>query len=327
MRIVDIHECAVPISRYADVSIGAATLTTSVVAVTTDVVVDGVLVVGYGFSSFGRFAQSGLIRERFAPRLLRASPSSLMNSVGDNFDPFRAWEVMMHGEKPGGHGERCVAVGTLDMAIWDAAAKTASAPLCEFLAELVGTVPIAEEVPAYAAGGYAYPSDDIRHLSDEVRRFLDFGYTRVKIKIGATDLSRDLQRVEAVLKLLQAPNCLAVDAMHAYNRASATEAAASKGTACGGSKIFSIRSISKDSRIWRWHIGETSRRASPFFPNRKRDYWIFTGVSTVSVTSCFSIPYIATEFQDICESSHACWRKDGHAPRFGRTEVICFLSM
>jgi len=227
MRIVDIHECAVPISRYADVSIGAASLTTSVVAVTTDVVVDGVLVVGYGFSSFGRFAQSGLIRERFAPRLLRASPSSLMNSVGDNFDPFRAWEVMMHGEKPGGHGERCVAVGTLDMAIWDAAAKTASAPLCEFLAELVGTVPIAEEVPAYAAGGYAYPSDDIRHLSDEVRRFLDFGYTRVKIKIGATDLSRDLQRVEAVLKLLQAPNCLAVDAMHAYNRASATEAAAS----------------------------------------------------------------------------------------------------
>ena len=41
---------------------------------------------------------------------------------------------MMAGEKPGGHGERCVAVGTLDMAIWDAAAKIARAPLYRFLA-------------------------------------------------------------------------------------------------------------------------------------------------------------------------------------------------
>jgi L-alanine-DL-glutamate epimerase-like enolase superfamily enzyme len=225
MRIVEIREAPVPISRYADVSLGPASLTTSIVAVITDVVKDDGPVIGYGFSSFGRFAQSGLIRERFAPRLLRAAPSTLANANGDNFDPFRAWDTMMQGEKPGGHGERCVAVGTLDMAIWDAAAKIAYVSLHQFLAELVGTVPIEGSVPAYAAGGYTYPSDDIRYLSNEVRRFLDHGYTRIKIKIGATDLSHDLQRVEAVLKLLQAPECLAVDAMHAYDRAKAKELA------------------------------------------------------------------------------------------------------
>src|SRR6516164_9793741 len=74
-------------------------------------------------ASIGRFAQSGLIRERFAPRLLAASEADLLDEAGTNFDPFRAWRVVMTNEKPGGHGERCVAVGALDMALWDAAAK------------------------------------------------------------------------------------------------------------------------------------------------------------------------------------------------------------
>jgi L-alanine-DL-glutamate epimerase-like enolase superfamily enzyme len=218
MRIVEIRECSVPISRYAEASIAPPTLTTSIVAVITDVSAPGGPVIGYGFSSIGRFAQGGLIRERFAPRLLQASPYGLMNAAGTNLDPFRAWETMMRGEKPGGHGERCVAVGTLDMAIWDAAAKIASAPLHRFLAESVNTVPTAGDVPAYAAGGYQYPTEDIRRLSDEVRGFVHQGYTHVKIKIGAASLDQDLERIDAVLKLLQAPDYLAVDAMHAYDR-------------------------------------------------------------------------------------------------------------
>jgi D(-)-tartrate dehydratase len=35
----------------------------------------------------------------------------------------------MTNEKPGGHGERSVAVGTLDMAVWDAVAKVEEKPL------------------------------------------------------------------------------------------------------------------------------------------------------------------------------------------------------
>jgi hypothetical protein len=73
MRIIDIRERAIRISRYRDSRIPSGGLTTSLVAVVTDVVRTGQPVVGYGFASIGRYAQSGLIRERFAPRLLRAS--------------------------------------------------------------------------------------------------------------------------------------------------------------------------------------------------------------------------------------------------------------
>ena len=50
-------------------------MTCSLVAVVTDVMRDGSTVVGYGFNSNGRYGQGGLIRERFAPRLLEADPN------------------------------------------------------------------------------------------------------------------------------------------------------------------------------------------------------------------------------------------------------------
>jgi hypothetical protein len=101
MRIVDIRELSVPISRYADSSVPSGGLTTSMVALITDVIRDGKPLVGYGFASIGRFAQSGLIRERFAPRLLAARDIEVMDDAGTNLDPFRAWKVVMTGEKPG----------------------------------------------------------------------------------------------------------------------------------------------------------------------------------------------------------------------------------
>ena len=113
-------------------------MTVSLVAVVTDAMRDGRRVVGYGFNSNGRYGQGGLIRERFAPRLLEAEPASLLNDDGDNLDPDRVWQTMMTNEKPGGHGERSVAVGTIDMAVWDAVAKIAGKPLFRLLAERYG---------------------------------------------------------------------------------------------------------------------------------------------------------------------------------------------
>jgi L-alanine-DL-glutamate epimerase-like enolase superfamily enzyme len=85
------------------------------------------------------------------------------------------WRAMMAGEKPGGHGERCVAVGTLDMAVWDAGAKIARAPLHRFLADVAGERGAeTDDAPVYAGGGY-YPADDAARLADEIRCFLDQG--------------------------------------------------------------------------------------------------------------------------------------------------------
>src|ERR1700740_867168 len=123
MKIVDIREVTAPIaSAISNAYIDFSKMTCSLVAVVTDVKRDGRRVVGYGFNSNGRYGQGGLIRERFAPRIMEAEPNSLLNDAGDNLDPDKIWATMMKNEKPGGHGERSVAVGTIDMAIWDATA-------------------------------------------------------------------------------------------------------------------------------------------------------------------------------------------------------------
>src|SRR5699024_9830479 len=127
---------------------------------------NGKPVIGYGFNSNGRYGQGGLIRERFAPRLHKADPQTLLNDAGDNLDPQRIWNTLMANEKPGGHGERSVAVGTLDMAVWDAVAKIADLPLFQLLAKQHGEV-ANPRIFVYAAGGYYYPGKDIKELCSE----------------------------------------------------------------------------------------------------------------------------------------------------------------
>src|SRR5438045_4876153 len=124
MRIVDVCEITKPIaSPIRNAYIDFSKRTASLVAVVTDVKRDGRRVVGYGFNSNGRYGQGGLIRERFRDRILEAAPESLLDESGDNLDPHKVWAAMMTNEKPGGHGERSVAGGTLDMAVGDATAK------------------------------------------------------------------------------------------------------------------------------------------------------------------------------------------------------------
>jgi D(-)-tartrate dehydratase len=227
LRIVEIYERTIPISRFADATIPSGGLTTSIVGVVTDVVRAGKPVVGYGYASVGRYGQSGLIGERFAPRLLGAADGEMVSDDGAGLDPFRAWTVMMADEKPGGHGDRSVAVGALDMAIWDAAAKMAGLPLYRFLADAAGR-DVSDDPPVrvYAAGGYRYPSADVTRLKDEIRNYIDLGFTHTKIKIADTGLAEDYRRVEAAANELTGADHLAVDAMNRYDRPHARAAAA-----------------------------------------------------------------------------------------------------
>src|SRR5712691_6504004 len=184
VRIVDVSEITKPISSpIRNAYIDFSKMTTSLVAVVTDAVREGRRVVGYGFNSNGRYGQGGLIRERFAPRLLEADPKSLLDTAGDNLDPDKVWAAMMSNEKPGGHGERSVAVGTIDMAVWDAVAKIAGMPLFRLLAARSG-VEADPKVFVYAAGGYYYPGKDLEALCSEMRSYVNRGYSVVKMKIG-----------------------------------------------------------------------------------------------------------------------------------------------
>ena len=211
MKIVDILESTRPIkSDIRNAYIDFSKMTLSLVAVVTDVIRDGRPVVGYGFNSNGRYGQGGLIRERFLPRLLEAEPASLLDATGENLDPHKIWARMMINEKPGGHGERSVAVGTLDMAIWDATAKIAGKPLFRMLAEQKG-IAADPRVFVYAAGGYYYPGKDDTQLRAEMRSYLDRGYTVVKMKIGGVPIAEDQRRIEAVLAEIGSAAQLAVD--------------------------------------------------------------------------------------------------------------------
>ncbi len=212
MKITAIHDAIVPIkSDIRNAFIDFSQMTVSIVGIQTDVIRNGQPVIGYGFNSNGRYSQQGLLRDRFIPRLLKASPDDL-NSEDDNIDPFKAWDVMMSNEKPGGHGERSVAVGVLDMAIWDVVAKIEEKPLYQVLADRYRDGIADDEVFVYAAGGYYYPGKDTSALQNEIKSYLDMGYSTVKIKIGGESLDDDRRRIETVLDILGDGQSLAVDA-------------------------------------------------------------------------------------------------------------------
>jgi L-alanine-DL-glutamate epimerase-like enolase superfamily enzyme len=219
MKITDVRERTFPLdSPIRNAYIDFSQMTCSVVAVETDVVRDGKPVIGYGFNSNGRYGAGGLLRERFIPRLQAAGPGDLLNDSGDNLDPFKIHACLMTNEKPGGHGERSVAVGVIDMAVWDAVAKIEQRPLYLLLADRFGAgKPADERVYVYAAGGYYYPGKGLEALQDEMRGYLDLGYRDVKMKIGGAPLSEDIARVEAALKVVGSGSRLMVDANGRYD--------------------------------------------------------------------------------------------------------------
>ncbi len=224
MKISAIHSASVPIaSALRNAYIDFSKMTASVVAVVTDVKRNGRRVVGYGFNSNGRYAQAGLLADRFIPRLMQADPDSLLDDAGTNLDPHKIWACLMANEKPGGHGERSVAVGVIDMAVWDAVAKIEGKPLYRLLAERYNSGRADDKVFVYAAGGYYYPGKNLTALQDEMKKYLDLGYSVVKMKIGGESLSDDVRRIDAVIKVVGSADKVAVDANGRFDLKTAVE--------------------------------------------------------------------------------------------------------
>jgi D(-)-tartrate dehydratase len=219
MRITDIRETAVALkSTLRNAVFDFSEMTTSVVAVVTDVVRDGKPVVGYAFNSTGRYACGAQMRARFIPRILQARHESLLNVAGDNLDPEKILACMMQREKPGGHTERSIAVGTIEVAVWDAVAKIAGKPLYRVLAERYNGGRAPGNAPCYVGGGWYQPGKGIPELLDEIRERLGQGYRTMKIKVGGLAVPEDVKRVEAALKVVAGSENLAVDANGALDR-------------------------------------------------------------------------------------------------------------
>jgi L-alanine-DL-glutamate epimerase-like enolase superfamily enzyme len=222
MRIVDIRETAIPLkSKLANSSFDFTEMTTSVVAVITDVMRAGKPVCGFAFNSTGRYAVGAQMRARFIPRIMSAEPDSLLDETGNNLDPAKIFAQMMRREKIGGDAERSIGIGTIEVAVWDAVAKIADQPLHRMLADRFSGGKLADKVFCYVGGGWYWPGQTIHDLQDEMRRHLDAGYTLVKMKVGGLPLDDDVRRLEAVLEVVGAGDHLAVDANGKFERAEA----------------------------------------------------------------------------------------------------------
>ncbi len=231
MRITRILARTVPLhTGIRNAFVSFARMTATLVKVETDATHAGRPVVGYGFGSIGRYATTAIVEERIAPRLLASPPAAYCDEAGENIDPVRAWPIMLRDEKPGGHGERSGAVGAVDMALWDAAAKAAGCPLWRLLAGRFNGGRHDECVAVYAAGGYYHESGGLETLRREIAGYREAGYQGAKIKIGGAPLAEDLARITAAAAEIGGTSRLAVDANGRFDlvtaRAYAVELAA-----------------------------------------------------------------------------------------------------
>ena len=213
MRIVDIREVSVRLNGdVANALVNFSEHTVSLVAVVSDVVRHGRPVAGVAFNSIGRFAQPGLLRERFIPRVMKSAPATLLEEGGHAFSPSRIYRAAMANEKPGGHGDRAAAVAALELEVWDLNAKLADEPAHVTIARAAGRTPEVKPVPVYAAGGYYYPGDSLQRLRDELAHYRELGFADYKIKIGGASLSEDLARIEAAVEAAGGGQHVSVDA-------------------------------------------------------------------------------------------------------------------
>jgi D(-)-tartrate dehydratase len=197
--------------------------TVSLVAVLTDAIKDRKPVVGVAFDSIGRFAQSGILRDRMIPRVLTAPPDALLDDSG-RIDPAAVLAHALADEKPGGHGDRAAAAA-LELACWDLNAKLDDEPGYATIARRFGLEP-APAVAVYAAGGYYYPDSGPNHLTglrEEMRAYREQGYDAVKMKIGGASLRDDVARIEAVVDIVGDAGRVAVDANGRFDRPAATQ--------------------------------------------------------------------------------------------------------
>jgi L-alanine-DL-glutamate epimerase-like enolase superfamily enzyme len=143
---------------------------------------------------------------------LRQDPDSLIDPTWDNFDPDALLKAMMFGEKPGGDMERSVGIGTIEIALWDAMAKIKEKPLHALIADRYGNGTTSEKMFCYVGGGWYSPDETEESLKDEMRAYLDNGYTQVKAKVGGLPIDEDVRRIETILSVLDGGYQLAVDA-------------------------------------------------------------------------------------------------------------------
>jgi len=176
--------------------------------VVTDVAADNGLT-GTGFSysvGVGGKAIQALLDWYIAPTL-----------VGAEVVPQVQWQRMWaEAHDAGGGGISTMAIAAADIALWDLAAKERGLPLTTALGQFRASI------PAYGSGVNLNLS--MSELEDQVRRWLDAGYSAVKVKVGKPDLAEDLERLAMVRRVIGPGRPLMIDANQGWDVTAAMRA-------------------------------------------------------------------------------------------------------
>lgn len=207
MKITDVQSAVVSIPLQTPTAF-ATTLVTAreyVVAwVETD---EGIR--GLGFTVGGRYANEGrLIHSAIQHNLKHLIMGESAYAVE------RLWERMFQTTiLMGRRGVVMRAISALDIAMWDIIAKAAGRPLYQLLGGY------RDVVPAYASGGYYREGKGLEGLAAEMQRYLEMGFSSVKMKIGRRTPREDAERVRVAREVLGPDVRLAVDANNAWSDA------------------------------------------------------------------------------------------------------------
>ena len=98
----------------------------------------------------------------------------------------------------------------MDIALWDLFGKIVDQPVYRLLGGVRDTV------EAYASGGYYRPGDPLERIDREIGRYLELGFTDVKIKVGGLGPHEDAARVGRVRELIGRDGRVALDANNAW---------------------------------------------------------------------------------------------------------------
>lgn len=132
-------------------------------------------------------------------------------------DPAETWDVLWaHLHEAGGGGVTTIAMAGVDLALWDAHLRRQGLGLPAALGRRHDTIPV------YGSGVNLH--HDRETLGAQAQRWVDDGFTAVKMKVGRPDLADDLERVALVRDVIGPDRALMVDANQRWDLATATVA-------------------------------------------------------------------------------------------------------
>jgi D-arabinonate dehydratase len=132
----------------------------------------------------------------------------------DPRDTERLYRRMFDGTvQVGRRGAFLRAISTVDIGLWDVAARAAETPLHKYLGAS------RDSVPAYASGGYYREEKGTEGLREEIQRYVDAGHDAVKMKVGRLSTREEVERVRAVRETIGPDRTLLMDANGAWDTA------------------------------------------------------------------------------------------------------------